>query len=280
MCQPKQRDLWDEPIPACSCALSEQNVESTFDPPHCALRFTLRGRIMAPAHDTAPPAQWPPEVVFLVRPRLERTFPPDLVPLLLPPTVSSSSGGSGSTGTSTSTSTSTNSARRFQPQSAPHPSTVLIKRVVAPGHPAHGQRCLAAHRALRAGEVVIPYLGEIHATFARSEDDTEAAPRTPPVQPSHESSDYDLSLLRLSSADPRNPYPGYHVSIGIDAAVMGNAARFVNDYRGIGTAPNAEFRLGRGPGGEVRMEVHTLRAVRKGDELLVSYGKGWWGARK
>jgi hypothetical protein len=43
---------------------------------------------------------------------------------------------------------------------------------------------------------------------------------------------------------------------------MGNAARFVNDYRGIGGAPNAEFKLGRGEGGELRMEIWALKGTR------------------
>jgi hypothetical protein len=63
---------------------------------------------------------------------------------------------------------------------------------------------------------------------------------------------------------------------------MGNAGRFVNDFRGIGTASNAEFKLGRGEGGELRMEIWALKGkgVGKGEEVLVSYGKSWWGARK
>jgi len=212
---------------------------------------------MPPRHDAPPPALWPEDVTFLVRPRLERSFPADLVPLLL-----------------------ANPDARFAPVPAPHPPTVLIKRVTTPGHPAHGQRCLVAKKAIKGGEMVVPYLGEIHATFTKAEEGDAEGARVPPPQPSHEDSDYDLSLLRLSASDPRNPYPGYHISIGVDAASIGNAARFVNDYRGVGAAPNAEFRLGRGPGGEMRMEVWSARGgIAKGDEVLVSYGKGWWGAR-
>lgn len=60
---------------------------------------------------------------------------------------------------------------------------------------------------------------------------------------------------------------------------MGNAARFVNDYRGIGSKPNCEFRTSSSEG-YLRMEIWTLTEIKKGDELLISYGKGWWGARK
>lgn len=123
--------------------------------------------------------------------------------------------------------------------------------------------------------MIIPYLGVLHHTLIPAEDTNSTEEKN------EDESDYDLSLLRLSHADPRNPFPGYHISIGVDAASQGNAARFVNDYRGVGTAPNAEFRLGKGEGGELRMEIWSLKqGIGKGEELLVSYGKSWWGARK
>lgn len=206
-------------------------------------------------HDGPVPPQWPEEVVYLRKPRLERSFPTSLIPFIATP--------------------------RFAPHPSPHPAGVVIKRVAEASHPANGQRCLVARKNIKGGEMIIPYLGIIHVTFTPSEDLEHSDATTPPPQPSHEDSDYDLSLLRVSASDPRNPYPGYHVSIGVDAAEMGNAARFVNDYRGIGSAPNAEFRLGKGDGGEMRMEVWSLKSgVSKGQEVLVSYGKGWWGARR
>jgi hypothetical protein len=136
---------------------------------------------------------------------------------------------------------------------------------------------------MQGGEMLIPYLGVIHASFTPSDDLDPAA--TPPsavkVADEHSESDYDLSLLRVSASEVKNPFPGYHISIGVDAAKCGNAARFVNDYRGIGTAPNAEFRVGQGENGELRMEIWALKnGIGKGEEVLVSYGKGWWGARK
>ncbi|KLT43037.1 hypothetical protein CC85DRAFT_227851, partial [Cutaneotrichosporon oleaginosum] len=145
-----------------------------------------------------------------------------------------------------------------------------IKTVTTTGHPALGQRSLVARKRLEPKSLLLPYLGI-----------TACA---------HEGSDYDLSLMRLSASDVRNPFGAHalqgeeekalHVSIGVDAAQAGNAARFVNDFRGVAAAPNAEFRLGRGEEGEARMEVWSTRRIEKGDEVLVSYGKGWWGARK
>jgi hypothetical protein len=140
-------------------------------------------------------------------------------------------------------------------------------------------------------------------------------------------SDYDLWLDR--DAD-----------LAVDAARMGNEARFINDYRGVpdqplkqqGTAdtsdrnkgnkknrkmkhqgskgqngscdfdgkgqtaktktkPNAEFRVAWDPRtGEKCMAVFVVRAgkkaveqdvgIREGEEILVSYGRGFWAERR
>lgn len=220
------------------------------------------------------PQNWPSDVAHIPTLRLARDFSPALIPL-----ISSAPGG------------------KYAPQPTQHPSCVMIKRIAQFGHPANGQCGLFAKRKIAGGEMIIPYLGVVHASFQPSEEllaardgvtvpgsaEASVTPIPPPNDHEHETSDYDLSLLRLSASDIRNPFPGYHVSIGVDAAKLGNAARMVNDYRGIPgvTAPNAEFRQGRGPGGELRMEVWSLKCgVDKGQEVLVSYGKGWWSARK
>lgn len=83
-------------------------------------------------------------------------------------------------------------------------------------------------------------------------------------------SDYDLSLVRLPNG----------VSIGIDASAMGNQARFINDYRGISSRPNAVFQEGRTLDGELCIDVWSAaQEIKKGDEILVSYGKSWWKCR-
>lgn len=67
----------------------------------------------------------------------------------------------------------------------------------------------------------------------------------------------------------------------VDAACMGNEARFINDYRGIKPKPNAIFKEGRSSWGELRMSIWSdSEVIRKGDEILVSYGKSWWRARQ
>jgi hypothetical protein len=107
------------------------------------------------------------------------------------------------------------------------------------------------------------YLGVIHASSTSPDDP-------------HSSSDYDLSLDRFTG-------------LGIDAALGGNEARFVNDYRGVAAKPNAEFRACWHPVRKERcMGVWVLPAgknakgkggVAKGEEILVSYGRGFWSAR-
>ncbi|EKG17654.1 hypothetical protein MPH_05103 [Macrophomina phaseolina MS6] len=149
-----------------------------------------------------------------------------------------------------------------KPPPAPSPS-VRITKISNPKHPAHGQHGLFASQHLAPGTLIILYLGLFHAR-------ADADP----------ASDYDLSLDR-------------ELGIGVDATCMGNEARFINDYRGVGPpGPNAEFRevwvdVGKGRL-ERRMGVFVLSAgksrkrakgIAKGEEILVSYGKGFWSER-
>jgi hypothetical protein len=141
-------------------------------------------------------------------------------------------------------------------------SNIKITSVSDPAHPANGQHALYANQHLPPDSFILPYLGYVH-------DQTDL----------NESSDYDLSLSR-------------ELGIGVDASKMGNEARFINDYRGVSSAPNAEFRdiyvdVGGGKV-EKRVGVFVLSAgksgkrakgVGKGQEILVSYGKGFWSER-
>ena len=57
-------------------------------------------------------------------------------------------------------------------------------------------------------------------------------------------------------------------------------ARLINDYRGITERPNAVFEERRTGQGELRMSVWSAsKGIKKGEEILVSYGKSWWAAR-
>jgi hypothetical protein len=139
---------------------------------------------------------------------------------------------------------------------------VKITPVTDSAHPAHGQRALHANQHLPPDSFILPYLGYVH-------DQTDI----------DEASDYDLSLDR-------------ELGIGVDASKMGNEARFINDYRGVSSAPSAEFRdilvdIGNGKV-EKRVGVFVLSAgksgkrakgIARGQEILVSYGKGFWSDR-
>ncbi|EOA85150.1 hypothetical protein ACJQWK_06643 [Exserohilum turcicum] len=142
-------------------------------------------------------------------------------------------------------------------------TNVKITPVSDPAHPAHGQHALCANQQLSPGAFILPYLGYVH-----DQHDT------------NETSDYDLSLDR-------------ELGIGVDASSMGNEARFINDYRGVAAAPNAEFcdihvDIGSGKV-EKRVGVFVLGAgksgkrakgIPRGHEILVSYGKGFWSERQ
>lgn len=92
--------------------------------------------------------------------------------------------------------------------------------------------------------------------------------------------------------------------MAIDGTTMGNESRFVNDWRGIREGgPNAMFeeyfvkvKVKNKECWEGRMGIWVLPAkatkrgekscstgkggIEKGDEICVSYGKGWWRARR
>ena len=140
------------------------------------------------------------------------------------------------------------------PSEAQQPSrTVKIQRITNASHPACGQYGLFAAKKIPAKAWLIDYHGLVHL-------DSESDP----------SSDYDLSLDRSDG-------------VSIDAAKAGNAARMVNDYRGIQERPNVEFQLRSGcvNGVEVvRMAIYSLSEISKGSELCISYGKGFWAGRK
>jgi hypothetical protein len=144
----------------------------------------------------------------------------------------------------------------------PYPN-VKITPVSNPSHPANGQYGLYANQHLAPDSLILPYLGYVH-------DPSDLDPN----------SDYDLSIDREHG-------------IGVDASKMGNEARFINDYRGVSAAPNAEFRdifvRVANQKAEKRIAVFVLSAgksgkrakgIGRGTEILVSYGKGFWGERK
>ena len=54
----------------------------------------------------------------------------------------------------------------------------------------------------------------------------------------------------------------------------GNETRFINDFRGIAPAPNVAFvEYHHHVTGELAVAVVSLRLLRPGEEILVSYGR-------
>ncbi|KAF5007093.1 hypothetical protein FDECE_6559 [Fusarium decemcellulare] len=136
---------------------------------------------------------------------------------------------------------------------------VKIQPITNSTHPANGQCGLFAAQNLAPGSFILAYLGRVHSGAASSTE-----------------SDYDLWLDREADA-------------AVDAAAEGNEGRYVNDYRGVGDRANAEFRtVWCERWGELCVGVWVLGGgkkkkgggIKKGDEILVSYGKGFWGERK
>jgi SET domain-containing protein len=125
---------------------------------------------------------------------------------------------------------------------------------------------------LKPGTFIIPYLGRVHPGTAEATDPN---------------SDYDLWL-------------DHDADLAVDASKQGNEARFVNDYRGVREKPNAEFgtawceRWGQlcvgfwvldagkakaKASGKAKVDKARQQGIKKGEEILVSYGKGFWGER-
>ncbi|KAI8097510.1 uncharacterized protein BX664DRAFT_293084 [Halteromyces radiatus] len=126
---------------------------------------------------------------------------------------------------------------------------IKIKKITDTQHPCNGYFGLEAARTLAPRQLILDYLGVVEYKSYSS------------------TSDY---VLR------------YGIDLSIDAEKYGNEARFFNDFRGIAPGPNVCFlnyldeRTQR-----IRVGVFVLgnKKIKKGEELLVSYGKSFWSNR-
>ena len=136
----------------------------------------------------------------------------------------------------------------------PPSKLVRIRTITDPHHPAFGQRGLFVAQNLKPRQWIINYGGEL------VRDD----------EPQAETSDYCL---------------GYGKACCIDACNAGNESRFVNDYRGVpgATRNNVEFSEYEPPSTAGDIAIVGFRVgplgIKRGDELLTSYGKGFWRGR-
>lgn len=204
------------------------------------------------------PENWPSGLPYLSAPILSPNIPKDIL----------------STTALSSPSLETNVVTISAPET-PY-SNIRITPIYDSAHPAYGQSGLHTTRAHLPDTFICLYLGLVHNTAIISSAADNAGPK----------SDYDLSLDR-------------DLGLAIDADKMGNEARFINDYRGIADRPNAEFRdviiklqggkRERGVGVFVKtakkakkgkMKKDDEIGIPKGQEILLSYGRGFWSARR
>ncbi|ORY82004.1 hypothetical protein BCR37DRAFT_347513 [Protomyces lactucae-debilis] len=196
------------------------------------------------AADT-PPRGWPPGLIYIRAPVHSRALTNDAETLCSLFNVKDA----------------TSLSSRLRQVSRTGPSPTKIQAIKGPSHPAYGQNGLFASRSLPPGAHVLDYLGLYHLS---AENDTDLT------------SDYDLALRDGSRC----------LYLGIDASKLGNEARMMNDYRGVASAPTCVFRTHTLNTGELRMGVFVVedgkrkKGLAKGDEILVSYGKGFWKARQ
>jgi hypothetical protein len=203
---------------------------------------------MAERSSPAAPKYWPSALKYIDKPLFSKGLTKEVQATLNFPTTSSGD-------------PSPVRVPRNQIPKSPSP-LVKIVPISDKSHPACKQFGLFASKTLGPDSLIMFYLGWVH-TWAESDL----------------SSDYDLSLDR-------------EAGVGVDASKVGNEARFINDYRGIASGPNAEFKdtwIATATGGyERRMGVFVLSAgksgkrskgIVKGEEILVSYGKGFWKER-
>ncbi|KAL1924313.1 uncharacterized protein VTP21DRAFT_7348 [Calcarisporiella thermophila] len=126
---------------------------------------------------------------------------------------------------------------------------VRIRQITDPQHPCQGAYGLFATTVLPPKSFVLDYIGVVEHEDSYSK-----------------TSDY---VLRFGP------------NLSIDAEKIGNEGRFVNDYRGCGPKPNVQFlNYLDERTGHVRIGVFVLgEKIKKGEELLVTYGKSFWKSR-
>ncbi|KAF9926578.1 hypothetical protein BGZ67_008060 [Mortierella alpina] len=96
--------------------------------------------------------------------------------------------------------------------------------------------------------------------------------------------DYISLVVSDDFADPDSDHTLYLSNdLNLDASVHGNHGRFVNDFRRIRTqeqGPNVGWDLYRdAETGQIRMGCKVLKRIRKGEEILCTYGKAYWKSR-
>ncbi|GAC98192.1 hypothetical protein PHSY_005781 [Pseudozyma hubeiensis SY62] len=149
-------------------------------------------------------------------------------------------------------------------------------------HPAAGSHGLFAAQEISPDTFIRPYLGVLHtktdADFHSTYDLSLCHDPRLSTPPSDSSEDVTKQIQALSLEEKRGDEHDA-TALYLDSRYWGNESRFVNDYRGIALKPNVEFRsFSQLQDGVERfqMGLFTTRLVRKGQELLINYGKSFW----
>jgi SET domain-containing protein len=121
-------------------------------------------------------------------------------------------------------------------------------------HPCCGERGLYACEDIAAGVPLLDYAGKVSVVVGDEHDTNRSS--------------YLLNLFKDEEAG---------VYVDIDAARCGNEGRFVNDFRGTGMKPNAQFwPYFDSVTGEKRMAVKSIAPILSGQEVLVDYGGAYF----
>ncbi|KAF9415344.1 hypothetical protein BGZ94_000122 [Podila epigama] len=104
------------------------------------------------------------------------------------------------------------------------------------------------------------------------------------IRPGTHLLDYISLVAPDAAADPESDHTLYlQFDLNLDASIQGNHGRFINDFRGIRTqeqGPNVAWDLYRdATTGQLRMACKVLKRIRKGEEILCTYGKAYWKSR-
>lgn len=124
---------------------------------------------------------------------------------------------------------------------------VQIKKIQDPKHPANGEFGLFSLKTIPPKTYILDYKGVITSEEYASQ-----------------ASDYILH---------------FDGEYSIDAQWKGNEARFLNDYRGIQAKQDVQFQLYRDSDSIVHMGVFSIKEIKKGQEICINYGKGFWKNR-
>lgn len=134
-------------------------------------------------------------------------------------------------------------------------------REVDQAHPCFGtgfSRGLFATAAFEPGALLGRYAGQLRTATAHSE-----CPRASGLFAISLDTSRALPTVLPAVCRPR---------LELDAELVGNEGRFINDYRNICAEPNVQFRTSTDASVAVWVDIFAMSPIQAGDEILVDYG--------